>query len=192
MALRYDSVWTGLGGSPYFTSWFSDNAVDVVSCQNFVDAVEGFVASIGGQINNALDWNGDSIVTSFNPANGSPTSVTGVVAPSVSCSNTGEVLPLATQGLVHMHTGTYRNGREIRGRVFIPGPTELNNSFQGLPMTLWTDTLQAAADVFIADADAGWSVWSRPSTPEASDGLIVPITSAEAWANWAVLRSRRD
>lgn len=183
-------MWTGLGGSPYFTSWFSDNPGDVVSAQDFVDGVEGFVSSIANKVNSNLTWVGDANVTIFNPADGLPTGVTGVTPPTVMGTESNEVLPLASQGLLHLRTGAYRDGREVRGRLFLPGAGETSNNFDGTPSATYHSVIDAAAAVLVADASAGWCVWSRPK--DSGIGLMFPILQANLWAQWAVLRSRRD
>src|SRR5262245_15082032 len=55
------------------------------------------------------------------------TDVTGLVHTAVAVTgatytsaNAGTIITPATQGLIQMRTGTYRDGREIRGRFFIP------------------------------------------------------------------------
>lgn len=95
----------------------------------------------------------------------------------------GDQLPLATQGLVHLRTGVYVAGREVRGRIFVPGPVELVSS-AGLPTSTYIDALQTAAELLLGGV--GFSVYSR------THHVRQAVSSVSVYPKWAVLRSRRD
>lgn len=104
----------------------------------------------------------------------------------VAGTDEGQLLPFATQGLGRFTTGQYVAGRQLRGRMFIPGFTE-SNSDGGQP----TNALQAQmADSLAALATGALScvpvVYSR------THHVSAPMTGASFWNQWAVLRSRRD
>lgn len=104
----------------------------------------------------------------------------------VTGTDDGNLLPVVTQGLVRFRTGQYAGGREIRGRIFIPGATE-NNNDGGQPDGGYTSTILAAADdLKTSDLTAGPVIYS-PTHHNAA-----PIVSASVWTKWAELRSRRD
>jgi hypothetical protein len=185
MASRIDVVWTGLAGSPYFSSFFFDTAVDVVSIQACADAVHDFLSDIETLVSDELTWTTDGLCTNFNPATGDPTSVTGYTPSTGTGNDTNNVLPTQTQGLAQLHTGAYPAGREIRGRLFIPGPTENQSSAFGLPEGGYIGGIAGEANDLV-NHDVGWSVWSR------TNGALYEITNVTVWDKWAVLRSRRD
>lgn len=93
-------------------------------------------------------------------------------------------LPPTVQGLVRWRTGVYDNGREIRGRTFLPGMCE-GNSTDGAPTSGTVGVFNTAAGNLVADANSELVVWSRK-------GLFAPVVSGQAWVKWASLRSRRD
>lgn len=98
--------------------------------------------------------------------------------------NTGDPLPPQIQGLVRWRTGVYNNGREIRGRTFIPGMCE-GNSTDGAPTSGTVTQLQTAAGAILAASGADLVVWSRK-------GTFAPVAAGSPWNKWATLRSRRD
>jgi hypothetical protein len=185
MATRIDVVWSGLGGSPYFSSFFFDGAVDTTTVQTEADKLHDLLHALEGGMVNDLTWSTSGTATNFNPATGSPTSTTGFTPDSGVGEDTGDGLPRATQGLAQLRTGTFVNGREIRGRMFIPGPAEANNDSDGTPSSAYISGAAASFQDLI-DWGVNWSVWSRTA------GDLYEITSVGIWPEWAVLRSRRD
>jgi hypothetical protein len=99
-------------------------------------------------------------------------------------SAAGDPLPRATQGLIRWHTGVYVGGREVRGRTFVPGPTETFST--GAPTATYLTTAQTAVTNLLASVSADLHVWSKAHT------VTYPATSGDPWNDWAVLRSRRD
>jgi hypothetical protein len=99
-------------------------------------------------------------------------------------------IPRAAQGLIRWATDDIVNGRQVRGRTFIPG----------IPATQVTDTglLSAAAitqyggeaNELLTALDALLVVWHRPNAE--GPGSEHAVTSASVWDNLAVLTSRRD
>lgn len=96
-------------------------------------------------------------------------------------------LPPMTQGLLRFRTGVFRDGREVRGRIFIPGPTEEGNDI-AKPTSSYRTTLASAG----ANLGSSQVVYSRPTSPEAGDGGFELVSGRSVWEKWAVLRSRRD
>jgi hypothetical protein len=106
----------------------------------------------------------------------------------------GEGCPWATQGLVSLRTNGIVNSRRVRGRLFLPGVPESENS-NGIPAGSYSANIGPAATTLVASA-AEWVVYHRPVPPApgapAVGGLSFPVTSATVGTKWAVLRSRRD
>lgn len=97
---------------------------------------------------------------------------------------TGDPLPAQTQGLLRLFTGAFSGGRQVRGRLFIPGQVESVNN--GFPSSGVTENWRAAGAALIADTNTLWGVYSR------AHGDIFDITSVSSSTSWAVLRSRRS
>jgi hypothetical protein len=108
-------------------------------------------------------------------ADGGPDVVTGG-------NGEGERLPFATQGLCRLRTNTFFGGRELRGRLYIPGLTE-DHSDAGVPNANFKTKVQDALTLLGESALAVYS-------PTKHQWATVGATSV--WSQWAVLRSRRD
>lgn len=93
-------------------------------------------------------------------------------------------LPPTVQGLVRWRTGVYNNGREVRGRTFLPGMCE-GNSDAGAPTSGTVGVFNTAAGNLVGDPNSTLVVWSRK-------GLFADVVSGQAWTKWGSLRSRRD
>lgn len=105
---------------------------------------------------------------------------------SASGTGSGDPLPPATQGLVRWRTGAFVNGREVRGRTFLPGMLESLNDSAGRPNSGALTVINNAAGNLIGDADSELVIFSRTRALQAT------VVSGQAWSQWAQLRSRRD
>jgi len=98
----------------------------------------------------------------------------------------GDRLPPQTQGLGRFPTGVYVAGRQLRGRMFLPGVTE-SNSTDGAPgggyVSAVTEDLQNLAAVTITVI---------PLVYSHTHHVGAPMSGASLWSKWASLRSRRD
>lgn len=100
----------------------------------------------------------------------------------------GSPVANATQALIQWRTGVYQNGREARGRTFVPGLSATSLQ-QGELTASAQNALQSAVDVFVAAAP-DFSIFSRPKG--LATGSMNPVTTGTVWREFAVLRSRRD
>lgn len=116
---------------------------------------------------------------------------TGTTPLSVSGTNATDPLPRQTQGLIRWGTNSVIGGRRLRGRLFLPGPCEGDNTSGAVPLgTYVSDVNAATAPLLVAGATTSIAtVWHRPSG--AGAGASSLITSASCSPTWSVLRSRR-
>jgi hypothetical protein len=122
------------------------------------------------------------------PVTGQIIGTTAVSATTIEGFAAPPILPPATQGLCRFLTNTFVAGRRLRGRVFVPGPTEALSDL-GRPTSTYLGYLNdGISDLITSGAAAGgFGIYSQTHK---TFGLVV---SGTAWsANWAVLRSRRD
>ena len=136
--------------------------------------------------------------------------VTGIVSTTGQTSSTtggSEALSPATQGLIQWRTGVFTDGREIRGRTFLPAMMESLNT-TGAPAASLVTAVNTAAAALIADASSTLVVWQRPRKARPQVGMPgdpwflkqqsqrvgshANVSTGTMWAQWAVLRSRRD
>ena len=97
----------------------------------------------------------------------------------------GDPLPYATQGLMRLFTPSFINGRQIRGRAFIPGAVEAAST-GAVPIAGYLTAVNSAGGALLGGAAPQLAVWSRTHAAASA------VASVSTWSQWAVLRSRRD
>jgi hypothetical protein len=178
-------------GNPLLsTMYFDTTGTDAASAAS---AVSDFWDALAPVLSTSLTWQVESTAAVILAADGSLVGLepTGTFAPA-SGSETHDLLPPATQGLVRWVTSGVAGGRIIRGRTFIPGLTE-DSSVTGVPTSSLLASLGTAAGDFITAA-AGFGIWARPvaTGPHARTGVFAGVENGTIWREFAVLRSRRD
>ena len=133
-----------------------------------------------------LSWHPNEVAR-VDPVTGDVIGLFAVTGSSIGMDDVAQALPWATQGLVRTRTGDYVGGREIRGRTFVPGPTEVSSD-AGVPIGAYTSSVQTAFENFgtAAGPAGGVGVYS-PTNGSFHFGELYSV-----WDQWAVLRSRRD
>ena len=181
--IRITTEWNGVQGSPYYSNMFFAGSLEA-EANSAATAVGVFWNAIADKIGTNLDGSvlGDHAVV--DPATGQTTEMFVGSAIAVPCTDVGAPLPPASQGLIRWRTGVFTNGREIRGRTFVPLPTENSNEGAGVPGNSYLIDLQAAADALVGGSEL--HVYSR------TGGTIAMVSGAQVWTLWASMRSRRD
>lgn len=180
---RFRVVWTGVAGTPAYSNFYFINGGAGINAQG---------AALRSMIFNGRSMFLDNVTANFEPDVPTIDSVTGDIQYSavspldpVTGVNTDDPLPPATQILVRMGTGQYQNGRELRGRWFVPyiGRNLVTNG-QLDPLTV-TSINNFVSPLIIGSSNT-WCVWSRKT------GAVAAVESVSTWNQFAVLRSRRD
>lgn len=178
------TLWSGgPGGAGVSTMYWSTSAGTASQANDAMGAFWDAVASVIGG-----GWNAqtDSVVYEVDEADGQITGAVAVTPETTAYADGNDPLPGLTQGLLQLRTGVYVAGRELRGRLFIPGPTE-NENTAGRPKASYLSAVNTAATNELINAlDAAPVVWSR------AHGAFWPVVAATCWTEWAVLRSRRS
>jgi len=178
---RITTVWTGAPGMPGTTTLYGHENGD--STRDQVEAVGDFLATLTSSLNTDLTATVSGQVELISSTSGDITGVDDTGADVVvEMTDTAAALPYTTQLLVQFRTGVYFSGRELRGRMFIPGFCEDGN-LQGVPDPDVVSGVAAAASTMVGH---GFAVYSPSKHQWAS------ISAATVWNEWAVLRSRRD
>lgn len=182
---RVEAEWTGLTGSPFLSVWNFRNEPGEANA--YALAVEAFLEDIAHLVHESLEVRIEPVQTIFDDSTGQPTGAeTASVATSPTMTGTGTLKSAATQGLLQLRTGVYAAGREIRGRLFIPAPTEALGD--AMPDPSYVADLTTAGNNLISamTSTTAWVVYSRARAQSAD------VTSTSGWNQYAVLRSRRD
>lgn len=156
-----------------------------LTAQNAVTAAGNFWNAIRPQMSTSVTWTTQPIVDVMDPVSGNITSQIPVTGSSFSGTNGAAQIAKATQGLLQLRTGIFVGGREVRGRIFIPGCTTTSVS-AGNADSVYTAALVTAGQAMIADANSTLGVWSK------THGTFVGVVTSSSPSKLAVLRSRRD
>lgn len=183
MVLQVRVGWSGLGVSDSVSVLnFLDS---VASAQAAVDAVESGFAIFMAEISNDYTMTVEPVVRDINTATGQLQGLEGVTTSPITGLNSAAPLAQATQALIQWRTGTFVNGREVRGRTFVPGATATWID-DGEPDSGALSLLGAGGLDVIAESGDTLAVWSR------SSGTAHAVSSVSVWTDFAVLRSRRS
>lgn len=195
---RIRATWSGVPGTPYLSTWYFDATGS--SAAGTVTAVRTFLTSLAPQIVTGLSATVDSEQFILDDQSGEITDVeVAVGGAAIAGSNGGEPLPYQTQGVLKLVTGGIVAGRRVRGRFYVPGPSEAVSN--PTPLGTYNTVLQNACNALITATSASgpWSVWSRPvrateADPdvEERDGSTHHIVSGSPWSKWGIQRRRRD
>jgi hypothetical protein len=194
--MRVRTSWVGVVTGPAVSTHYflSATSPDAAMSQAVVDRVRDFWIQMGAVIYGGVTWTVSGQVDSLDYVSGAlnssqlVTSRTGVGT----ASGGTEPLPSPIQGLLRLETGTIVNSKRFRGRLFIPGITEIySNPNPTTPVFTAGTAAVAAAN---GSTTFPWVVWHRPPTSGVghTGGLVRAIVSGGIQPKWAVLRSRRD
>lgn len=178
---RVHVAYSGPGGGGLGSFYFhADDAS--ADCE---EAVGTLLAAVDGTWSDQWHWATLPTVDFIDTANGQITSSATVTGHSGGGGSGTAPVPTTSQVLFQLRTGVRVAGREIRGRMYIPGLTEGANNGQGAIETSTLSDLQGWVNSFVGDGDTTPVVWSR------KNGTYEDIDSITVWGQWAVLRSRR-
>lgn len=170
------------GGQLLSTQYF--NVIGGLTAADAVADLHTFWTAIRNYVANDLTFQIEAEVAQVDIGTGEVTGIVPVTSSAVTGNEANDPEPWATQGLVRLRSGVYVAGREVRGRIFIPGPTYVQSS-GGQPSSTYRTAIDAAMTTLLASANSELMVYSRKHRD------AVPVLSATTWNQWAVLRSRR-
>lgn len=171
------------GGGLITQHWAAgDDAAGVTAVRS---ALSTYLNAVKTEIAAGIVYTLEPEVDIVEDSTGQVTGSLSATALSVTGTNGGAPLPHANQFLVRWRTGDFFNGRELRGRTFLPGPT-VNGQLSGVPTAATIAAHNAAASALVADGTALLHIYSRHNLTSRR------VTSGSLWTKFAVLRSRRD
>lgn len=190
MVIRIQTILGGSAavGGGVSTFYFSDGSTNPQAC---ADAVQDFWDEIAANLTDNLTYEIDPVASEFDTATGALTAVSALTTEGQKEGlSTSENLPPANQMLLRLATAAIVGNRILRGRLFIPGNLEVMNQDDGTVSPVLRTDVELSAQALIDDVSAEWVIWHRPVA--GSGGTQGLVTAATTWAQWAVLRSRRD
>jgi hypothetical protein len=195
MSLRVRTTLSGVTGAPYLATMHHSGggSTDAAAAAT---AVRNFWAAIAPSMAAPTHIVVDPEVEEFTPGTGDITAVHNTTTAAIDSSGSGEPLPWGIQAVVRWRTGVFSEGREIRGRTYIPCLTEGHNTL-GVPSGALVTILETAAAALLPVL----AVWQRPRDADpdhephpitARPGSIVPVSARSVAPSWSMLRTRRS
>jgi hypothetical protein len=180
---RVQVIWSGaptVGGG--LSTIYFDSTVG--TAQQCVTAVGNFFTNTNDRRLTTAVWNTVPEVATLSDT-GVLEDIVTTTPSSGQGTDAGDAMPPTVQGLLQVRTASIVNGRQLRGRIFLPGNGESQNAV-GIPTAATLTDYNTEATALINDANTSWVVWSR------THGLKGTVSQSSMWTKWAVLRSRRD
>lgn len=178
------------------TYWSTSNPTpDAATATEALARVRAMFNSAAAQIPSGSTLTFDTAVQIIDSATGTlVNAATGTSPAAVTFTGAGDPLPAQTQGLARFTTSNFLRGRNVKGRMFIPGPGEGANGTNGQPNSAYTTAWNTAIGLLGTTIVTPISqvVWSRPTAPGASDGAISAVSGRVMSSSWAVQRGRRS
>lgn len=185
---RVRTLITGVGGSPYYlTGYFEAPGGDP---NDYAEAWHQFVGNgITGQTASypiSATLTTEANLQVVDPVSGDVQGFLESEQIVTSGSSTSPMLPPSNQYLVRFTTGVYIDGRQVRGRTYIPCPSLAGATAQGTVSAGDRIALTDRGQALIDDPDSNFVIWSKKNQRWHS------AVNADCWSQYAVLRSRRD
>lgn len=172
----------GPGGSEVSTQYFNKAAATE---QQAADAVHDFWDAMKGGVHTSYRFDVESLVYTIDSATGLATGTAGTTTTQVVGTNAGDPLPGNVNGVMRLHTGAFIDGRELVGKIWLPGPCE-PESVAGVPSGAYKTTADNAMASLFIGVPPDLVIFSRKHLTFHS------VTSGSTWSQWGSLRSRRS
>lgn len=175
----------GTGGDQWNTVHFGgDTSGEAVAAR---DAVEDFWVALQAAIDGTYVAHIPADVERVDITTGQVIEEFPVTPFDVDMTASADPLPWMTQGLVRLRTTTFANGRRLQGRIFVPGPNEVQNT-SGFPVAGYIANLQTAANALATSGSAAGGLVVYSPTHR----VAAAVTTVSVAPYWSVLRSRRQ
>lgn len=180
---RVRTTITGVPGAPYLSTHYFDTSSGTVN--DAIASVAGFWTDCQALISTDASWEVDGAVTVIESTTGQPIGIAAGTLQTGAGQSSADLLPMAAQALARWHTGVFTDGRELRGRTFIPALTEDTGETGGPNITTISAVNNAIANM-IGGSSSIFVIYSR------KHHTFSAAVNGSCWNQYAVLRSRRD
>nr|CRY96699.1 hypothetical protein [uncultured prokaryote] len=189
---RFTAVWSGFRGAPgYSNFYFGGDGTVPGEIEADAARIRTFFNDIRDLLPTGLSVRIQPEAATIDETTGNITDLTAFDAPSQVIGGTNANYSAASGAVVNWLTGTYVNGRRLRGKTFlVPLTTSAYDGSGDLTGTA-LGTLQTAANDLVGEVgERALVVWSRPKN--GSGGQSALVVSATVPDLGAILKSRRD
>lgn len=198
--------WSGTSGGPGLTQLAintTDGSFGPLSpgnAQSAVDALRAFWQSLNSSLPDEIQLTVSPVVDYYLANSGELAgSVTAPTAPGAVLGTSTAVYSMATGPKINLNTGQVRNGRRVRGSIYIVPGAGATMAANGMCAAVTKTVLNGAGLTFrnsLASAGLKLVVWSRPIPADKPhgprDGVTSDVQSMETNEKLAILRGRRD
>lgn len=198
------TAWSGTTGGPGLTQIaFRDLDHDPISAaqaQSAVDAMRVFWVAVGAYIPDEIVLTVSPVIDSYDLVTGElEESVTAATPPASLTGSATQTYSMAAGFKVNLNTGVIRNGRRVRGGIYVVPAAANAWTTNGLVLGTARTAVNNAGNTFrtsLNTAGCEMLVWSRP-IPEGQPngprtGDVAVVSAFETNEKTAVLRGRRD
>lgn len=183
---RVRSVVTGVPGTPWYTNTYHSFVGG--AGQGCVDAVRDWWTAWAASMdnNNSVLVEGDTAL--LDDVTGNITGIDSVLPRTVALTGATQALPQANQLVMNLFTSTFIGGRQLRGRIFIPGMLSSAADTQGLVTGAIRTAVVTHGTALITNTSGPGPlrIWSR------KNGTSSVVNAVSSPTIFGVLRSRRD
>jgi len=197
--------WTGTSGGPGLTQLYvektSSLALTAADAQIAVNAVRAFWDAIKGNAPDEIVWVVQPTVDMYDPANGTLVdTITATTAPVGVQGGSAAVYSMAAGIKVNLQTNEIRNGRRVRGSIYIVPASSVAMTSTGNVGSSIRTAINTAGNAMIAALVAGnmnLIVWGRPLKDPVTQavtraGTVNYVQAVDTGEKSAILRGRRD
>jgi hypothetical protein len=200
------TAWSGTSGGPGLTQFAIDTvdstfgALSTSQAQSAVDATRAYWFAMAGLLPDEIILTVSPVVDYYLVHNAQLAGSVSAPTPPSSVAGTSTLaFSMATGPKINLNTGVVRNGRRVRGSIYIVPGASTTMANNGMILGTARTTLNTAGNnlrTALAAAGLKLGVWSRP-VPEGKpkgprDGAWADVTAMEANEKLAILRGRRD
>lgn len=197
--VRVQTVWTGVGGSPYYTNLYALGPAATNNGNDLAAAWRAFLATLVPTLASNLVATIDPEILEFDETNGVVTGAGTTIQTPVAFSGGIDRLPPANQLLIRWSTAGIVHNRRVRGRTFLPGGKEADNDSNGNPTASINTPVTSGLNAFLTTMSGRLRIWAQPLSNDPPDpdnpnrpGSMHAVTGFQLAPYWAILRSRRD
>lgn len=198
------TAWAGTSGGPGLTQTAFDmiNLGDptAADAQVAVNAVRGFWDAIKAYLPDEVVLTVSTVVDGYDVVTAElENSVVAGAAPAAVQGTSAAVYSMAAGMRVNLQTGVIRNGRRVRGAIYVVPASSAAMGTTGAVSSAVRTAVNAAGNTLRTTLEAGGMrllVWSRPLPAGVPNGPrggdVAQVTGVETNEKSAILRGRRD
>lgn len=201
---KVSTAWAGTSGGPGLTQlYIEDTASGALSqsqAQAAVNAVRAFWDSAKGYTPDEVTWTVNPVVDQYDPAEGDLIGTITAATPPLSVIGTSTAVYAMAAGIkVNLQTSNIRNGRRVRGSMYLVPATTAAMTAAGVISSGARTALNASGVTLIsalATVNVNLIVWGRPLRDNQGallrNGTVNYVTLLETNEKACILRGRRD